>query len=258
MVLGILGFFTCITALPAFILGIIGVTKTGPGSGYKGRGMAIAGIVMSAICILGFPIMLSIMIPAGSGLISQSRRTKDAVNQRAIALTLIDYAKEHDGEFPNLDEDGEPFTSSTEVFNMLIRDYGLHETMFYIPGNPDKRSLPNGDGILQPHENCMIYVRGQNDSMPANSPLVADEMEAPGIYGKYHPWLKDGWAIVAYVGGYAKAERLTSKQAPATVKGPEGSGIVDIFQEISVDASGVNTGGLLAVDPENILLPEAK
>jgi len=86
-----------------------------------------------------------------------------------------------------------------------------------------------------------------NTSMPPDSPVLADEMISPGVYGAGHPWLKEGCAVVAYLQGHAKVERLTRKSPGATVRGPRDSGMTDIFQLRPV--------GKLAVPRDHILLP---
>lgn len=215
-------------------------------------------VVMTIIAIL-----MSITIPVGGGLISQARRTKDAVNQRSIVMSMINFAKDNDGNFPSMDDsqgtgEGADFTDSTAAFQYLMKNSdSLKEEYFYVPGNPEKRNGANNDGELLDEENCMIYVNGQNDSMDMDSPLTADEMESAGTYGKGHPWLKDGFAVVGYVGGHAKAEKLNKKTEGATVKGPTGSGIDDIFQERGEpDENGkISGGGKLSVSTDNILLP---
>jgi len=171
---------------------------------------------------------------------------RDPTNQRSIIMSMIDYAKEHEGRFPDKD-DGVPFATSTEAYQYLLELGELKEEYFYTRRNPEKSQWPNEDGTLTVHENCMVYVTGQNDSMSIDSPLTADEMEEPGIYGKRHPWLKRRYAVIGYVGGHAKASKLSQKAPGATVLGPPDSGITDIFQP--------RPTGLLSVPRENILLP---
>lgn len=185
---------------------------------------------------------------------SLAQITKDTLNVRTIIFCCREYASKHDGQFPNLDKQGNRFNNSTDVFNILIRETGVSEEMFYVPGNPSKR-IPNMDGILQPEENCYVYVCGQYDTMNPNSPLVADEMVAPGVYGDRHPWLNDGVAVVGFIGLDVRVMKLDSRLAPARVKGPPGSGIEDIFVKSSRDDEGRVLGGLMEVDRENILFP---
>lgn len=181
-------------------------------------------------------------------LCSSGRYVKGAVNQRSIVMSLISYSNDNKGHFPSHDLDGAAFTSSTNAYQYLIRNSdGLKEEYFYVPGNPEKRNWANNDGELLPEENCLAYVTGLNTSMPPDSPITADEMESTGVYGANHPWLKDGFAVVGYLGGHAKVEWLTKRRPGATVKGPRQTKIKDIFQP--------RPAGLLAVPCENILQP---
>lgn len=197
-------------------------------------------IYTSVVLVLAF---LVVGVPLFSGLSSSSRIRQDAVNQRTIVMCMINYSKDHAGAFPS-GASGHPTTVFQELINQTD---GLKEEYFYVPGNPGKRKGANNDGELLDEENCLIYVAGQNNSMPADSPLIADEMEKPGVYGRNHPWLKDGFAIVGYVGGHARQEKLNQKTPGATVKGPWGSGMKDIFQP--------RPAGKLAVPRHQILIP---
>lgn len=169
------------------------------------------------------------------------------------------HAMDWEGGFPLLDPDStsdELFKTSTEAFNHLMETVEIHdEAVFYVRGNPDKLAKPNGDGFLEKRENSYVYVTGQSDSFSAVSPLIADEMASPGVYGSKHPWLRQGKAVVGTVGGAVKLMDLSKTSPGATVVGPPRSGIDDIFQEAQVDEEGRITGGWLAVDRSNILLP---
>jgi len=69
LILAICGFFTCgLTAIIGLILGIVGLcTISKRAQQLKGQGFAIAGIVVSAICIVLVPfitLMMAILMPA--------------------------------------------------------------------------------------------------------------------------------------------------------------------------------------------------
>lgn len=201
---------------------------------------------MFALAIVG--VLLGVTVAFVRSSLNNQKRVSDIVRQHSIAKHLIFYAKEHQGNLPVQDEAGATFTTSTEAFQFLMESSeAFRDDYFYRAGNPAKRTRPVNDGSLNPSENGVIYVTGLNLSMPPDSPLIADEMESPGVYGAHHPRLKKGQAIVAYLDGHVKAERLNRKEPGATVPGPVGSGMKDIFQE--------RPAGLLPVPRENILLP---
>jgi hypothetical protein len=83
-------------------------------------------------------------------------------------------------------------------------------------------------------------------------------MDTPGSYGQFHPWLEQKKAVVGYVGGQVKQDKLSTNQPGATVKGPRGSNIDDIFQTGQRDEEGRITGGLLPsyLSTDSIVLPQ--
>lgn len=271
LVLGILGVATCLsplTAIPGLICGFksLGTINRSQGR-IGGKGMAIAGIVLSFIGIFLILPIISILASASYPVMTKSiekaRMRKDAAHVDQIVKACKLYAMDHNGHYPTKVENaadraaGLDFQTSTEAFNELIEKVDLGtEEIFYIQGNPMKLLPPNNDGVLMPEENSYIYVIGQTDSSPERSPLIADEMESPGVYGENHPWRRSGRVVVGYCGGQVKIEKLTSKGPGATVRGAPGSMIEDIFQQAEIDAAGRVTGGLLSVPTDHILLPE--
>lgn len=213
-------------------------------------------------------ILASASYPAYTKVIERARLMKDVAHVDQIIKSCKLYAQDWDGLYPTFDSSGGSggdsgggsaggnFSNSTDAFNELIREVGLGtEEIFYVQGNPEKPVPPNQDGELLPEENSYSYVVGLSDSKPARCPLVADEMDG-GSYGKNHPWLKNGKAVVGYCGGQVKIEKLNSKEEGATVRGATNSGMDDIFQEAQEDDEGRVTGGLLAVSPDNVVDPE--
>ncbi|MHC4084155.1 MAG: DUF4190 domain-containing protein [Planctomycetota bacterium] len=104
LILGICGIFTCgLTAIVGLILGIAGLCAISKrAEQLKGKGLAIAGIVISAICIVVVPIitLMMLLMPA---LTRAKMQAKDFVsmslaNQICIAMEM--YCDENDGRFP--------------------------------------------------------------------------------------------------------------------------------------------------------------
>ena len=257
MVLGILSVALCLnalTAIPGLILGIVSLNKIGASQQMlTGKGMAIAGIVLSSVGLLMVPILVSMTFPAYNKIQERAKIAKDIANVRQIVLACRTYAADNDGVFPGYSEDGEMLKTSTEVFNILLSEgYLDSESLFWTPGNPDKPTPPNEDGILTKEENCYAYVVGQSDSTFSRSPLVADEMESPGIYGEKHPWLKSRNVVVGYCGGQVMNEKLGTDQPGAVAITRDG---MEVFEERQVDGGGGSSSGLLAVPVEQVLLP---
>src|SRR5690606_38398668 len=145
-------------------------------------------------------VFVVIVLIAGMAALTTSARVGlDVVNQHSNAMMLRNYAVEHEGEFPQADEASNVFRTSTDAFRYLMKyDTNVSESSFWVPGNPEK-SIWTDDGRLAADETCMIYATGQTDKANPDSPLIADEMETPGIYGPHHPWLRNGVAVVGYV-----------------------------------------------------------
>jgi prepilin-type N-terminal cleavage/methylation domain-containing protein len=212
-------------------------------------------IVITIIAILA-----SASFPAFSEVTTRARMMKSVSNFKQVLTALNLYALDWDGTYPNKDDMGNDFGNSTEAFRFLMQETGVNaEEIFYTLSNdPNKQEPPNGDGFLDPEENCIVFVRGMNSTAASGAPIIADEMESPGTYGQYHPWLQKKKAIVGYVGGQVKTERLNQSTPGATIRGPKGSSIDDIFQPGQRDEEGRITGGLLPehLDSSAILLPQ--
>jgi len=202
-------------------------------------------------------IIASISAPTYSIAVGKARQTKDVAHQKAILAGMRVFATDWDGSFPYVDYDANEFTTSTDAFQFFMQETGVAtETIFYVKGNPEKNLPPNGDGILEPEENCLSYVKGQFDSGSGASPLISNEMTGVGTFGENHPYLASRRAVVGYVDGHAAIEKLNSNLEGATIPGPPGSGIDNIFEEATIDEEGQISGGYLAVETDNVLHPE--
>ncbi len=211
-------------------------------------------VVITIIAVLA-----SMAMPAYNKVQERAKIIKDTNNIKQIILACRTFASDWDGVFPSFDPDqtggGEDskFSTSTEAFNVLVPDYVDTELIFWIQTkNPNKLRAPTEDGELTSDEVSYAYVVGQTDSSFSRSPLVADgEMDGPGTYGEYHPWLSSKKAVIGYCGGHVVEERLTSSEPGATVQTRDGL-IQDIFQKREPGGQG---GGLLDVSTDNVLLP---
>jgi len=74
-VLGVLGLFTCGgTALFGLILGIIAMVKVGNSrSELRGKGLALAGVIVSGVFLLMVPIFAALLLPALAGAHNEAR-----------------------------------------------------------------------------------------------------------------------------------------------------------------------------------------
>ena len=94
LVLGILGLFTCgTTALIGLILGIIAMTKVKQSRGaLGGGGIALAGIIVSAIFVFMIPIFAAMLLPA----LAQAKQKAQVINcmsnVKVLSSALLQYA----------------------------------------------------------------------------------------------------------------------------------------------------------------------
>jgi len=101
-VLGILSIFTlCLTAIPAIILGIVGLVKVEKSGGrLTGRAFAILGIVIPVVIAPLFP-MAAILLPALARVRELSQRVVCGTNLSGIARAMQVYSGDDDvGRFP--------------------------------------------------------------------------------------------------------------------------------------------------------------
>jgi len=106
LVLGILGFLTCLTSIPAVICGHIALNraKKFPDQ-YGGSGQAIAGLVTGyvviAILIFLVPIEAAMFLPALSRAKQKAMSIKCVNNVKQLDLALIMYASENNQRLPS-------------------------------------------------------------------------------------------------------------------------------------------------------------
>lgn len=101
-VLAILSPITCfITALPAIILGIIALVQIHKGAGQlKGTGLAVAGIVLPPATMPVVACLMGMLMPALTRSRAIAHRMVCGTNMRAIAMAMVVYADQHNGNFP--------------------------------------------------------------------------------------------------------------------------------------------------------------
>jgi phosphate/sulfate permease len=105
LVLGIFGFLTCgVSALVGLILGIAGLVAIKKHSDQlRGQGLAVAGLVVSAISVALAPFiafMIALFLPAFSRAKSHAQQMVTISNAKQICLAMKIYCDENDGRFP--------------------------------------------------------------------------------------------------------------------------------------------------------------
>lgn len=214
--------------------------------------------------VVGLLFVAVFFFPVCTSISPRSQYINALANIRSITIACLSFESEW-GRFPDFDpqaavdgEEPEIFSTSTEVFDLLIPAYIDAEKIFWVKTEDPKRQRPpNEDGLLESHENVYLYVAGLTTAEEdRNSPLIADGlMESPGHYGEFHPWLKERRALVGFAAGHATEMPLTSKRPSATVQSQDGA-VTNLFEPRGTDENGQATGGWLPPETGRILLPE--
>jgi len=102
LVLGILSIFTCgITAIPAIILGIVGLVKIEKSGGsLTGRGFAIAGIIVPVLSVPIIALLMGILMPAMARTRQIAFRMTCGTNLSFIGKAMLIYSNDYDDELP--------------------------------------------------------------------------------------------------------------------------------------------------------------
>ena len=160
LILGILGFCTTITSIPGLILGIVGLQRIKRSGGMlTGQGVAIAGIVVSAVVLVLLPIQAAMLLPALSRAREQARRAVCMSNLKQVGLGCHMWALDHDDQFPPSLKDPHPDYVSLNVF--------------VCPSTEDE--VTGAEEIDE--KGSYIYVSGLNADSPADAVLLYDRKE---------------------------------------------------------------------------------
>ena len=102
LVCAILSVFTCLlTAIPAIILGIVGLVKINNSGGrLKGTGMAIAGIVVPVAALPIIALLMGILMPALARTRQLAFRMVCGTNMSGLSKAMLIYANDYDDKYP--------------------------------------------------------------------------------------------------------------------------------------------------------------
>jgi len=192
LVLGIVGPCTVgLGSIIGLILGIVGLVKIGKSAGAKGgRGLAIAGIVVSGLGILIVPALVgmaaAILIPAVNSAINLANSASSANNVKQLCMAAHQYAASHHQQLP-------PADSWPQVFQEQM---GLPAAVRADPGD-DKGvrayAMNGGLGGTIQHPDpsrTVLFFECRPGAPPAGGPdLLPDE---PRHAGKYVIGFLDG------------------------------------------------------------------
>ncbi len=176
LVCGLLGLFACpLVGLPGLILGIVGVRNVNrEPNRYKGKGLAIGGIITGGLSLLSIPVYIFAFI----ALWQLAKRENCTDNLRNLSKAMRAYAGDWDGAFP-------------PDFETLISTGDATEDNFLCLG-----SFPVSDLYA-----CYLYVADQTSDADPKRVLIYEKPECHGGEG----------GNVLYVDGkveFVSAERM--------------------------------------------------
>ncbi|MFZ1072224.1 MAG: DUF4190 domain-containing protein [Verrucomicrobiia bacterium] len=102
LVLGILGVFTCgITALFGLIFGVMALVKGRQNRGSVGEnGIALAGVIVSAIFVFMIPVFVAMLLPAFAAAKQRAQEINCMNNEKQLALAVHMYSNDNKDQFP--------------------------------------------------------------------------------------------------------------------------------------------------------------
>jgi len=102
LVLGFLGLITCgLTALIGVVLGFIALSRIKNSNGQiGGRGIALTGTIVSAVCLLMIPLTLGMLVPALGRASHKASAVHCMNNIKQLNLGVIMYASDNKDSFP--------------------------------------------------------------------------------------------------------------------------------------------------------------
>jgi hypothetical protein len=184
-----------ITGIIALILGIIAMGKTGePPYAMKGKGMAIAGLVLGIASVLIGPIALltGILLPALGAARRSARQIQNSTQLRGIHQELVIAAQSQKGYYIGLDAQGMPVDLTVEGrFELLLNQSSLA---------PDQLINPADTGKVE------FNFSGSMDASHYSYAML--EIAAPG--GR-----RDEWRDTINTSAVVLSDRNTNPNGPA-------------------------------------------
>jgi len=180
LVLGIVGPCTVgLGSIIGIILGIVGLVKIGKSAGAKGgRGLAIAGIVVSAASLVVLPVLVAILLPAVFGALETAKSVQSMNNVRQLCKEAQVYAASHRQQLP-------PADSWPQVFK---EQAGLSADVMSDPGDQQggrayaMNAALDGKGVAQDGR-TVLFFECRPGAPPAGGPdLLPDKPRHAGRY----------------------------------------------------------------------------
>lgn len=173
VVFGILSLFVpVVLSIIAIICAIFGMRKAGDPR-VKGKGQAIAGLVLGCVSITCTPLLISILLPALSAAPHRADAVRCTVNLKQIGDALDRCAADNNRQYP-------------ADLSVLVEKYGLSAETLICPGSldtvaPGKTPSEIAVGI---HEHCSyLYRPGLRTGDSADAIILAEPLGHHGERG---------------------------------------------------------------------------
>jgi hypothetical protein len=183
LILGIFGFCTFgLAGIVGLILGIVGLNAITQSAGQlKGKGLAVAGVVVSAVSpiTLFIALLMAMLMPALVRARSHDRAAASANNVKQVCLAVILYSDDNEGLFPsggNWAEALEPYLGGSE--NILISWDPFARRAYAVNAKLDGRKRQE---ISKPHRTVLVF-EARFRSPPSGGPELLPE-KPPGRTG---------------------------------------------------------------------------
>ena len=182
LILGICGFCSGgLTGIVGLILGIIALSAISNSYGWlKGRGLAVSGIVVSAVSLvtLFIGILMALLMPALVNVRGQARSVKTMANAHQLSLVMSLYCEDHNGKLPPADN----WPSELETY------IGYNTAILNSPFEPDAGRAwamnPNLKTMdIKRLADVVLFFECKFGSPPAGGPeLLPEQPRSPGGY----------------------------------------------------------------------------
>ncbi|MBN2180657.1 MAG: DUF4190 domain-containing protein [Sedimentisphaerales bacterium] len=154
LVCAILSIFTCLlTAIPAIIMGIVGLVKINKSAGrLKGSGMAIAGIIVPVAAVPIVALLMGILMPALARSRMLAHKMVCGTNMRGLSLAMMLYVNDFDS-YPTPEKWCDLLIEQCEVTPLSFRCKGAPEG----PGNYALNENITGLGTSSQRDIVMLF-----------------------------------------------------------------------------------------------------
>lgn len=195
LVLGIVGFVIgfLIPEVLAIVFGVKARRAIARSAGrLKGKGLALAGMILGIVHLALVPILISILIPALMGAQEQARRIQSASNLWQICRAAHAYVRVHEDRMPpNLDV-LMPYFMDKEVFkNPRREEHDPNGDYAYVAGlgKVRRRELRSDDVIVYEKDDGLAESEGRNVGFADGRVLWMTQEEFEAALDKTRKWL---------------------------------------------------------------------